>query len=340
MRRIPRRDRYEFNTLFLLQHYFPNNAALAQRRTALESRIADETRRRGFAPATRVERVERISPQEFRAHHLRKGIPLVIERGAADWPLASRWSFHQFRHRYGNEIIKLVQRKGLADETFVEEREYAEAIAFGDFLDIVEAGGRKYMRFSPLLEKFPELLDDFDHAFFRNMSGNGFGITYQLFVGGAGSYTPLHNAMTPFFFVNVCGVKRWTIFSNHFLPILRPHPDGFGYNYSDAAVDLSNVADYPGFDCIDRLEVELQPLDILYLPAWMWHAVKNDSPTIGVRCGFVDPVGMLRESFTLSFIRLFAARNPSTPRALYHVFIKPNLPERDKWMITPKLIKR
>lgn len=265
---------------------------------------------------------------------------MILAAGAARWPLQSTWSFDEFRRRYGHETIKLVQRKGLADESFVNGREYSEEVGFGAFLDQVLAGGRKYMRFSPLLEKFPELLDDFDHDFFRQMSGNDFGLTFQLFIGGQGSYTPLHNAMTPFFFVNVCGVKRWTLFSNHHLAVFDPRPDGFGYNHSEARVDMSNADEFPGFDCVDRMEAVLHPGDVLYLPAWMWHSVKNDSPTIGVRCGFVAPLRMLRESATLSFIRLFAARNPSTPKALYHVFIKPNLPERDRWLVTPKLIRR
>ena len=39
--------------------------------------------------------------------------------------------------------------------------------------------------------------------------------------------------------------------------------------------------------------------DILYLPSWMWHSVKNEAPTIGVRCGFVYIKGMLMEAPTL-----------------------------------------
>ena len=49
---------------------------------------------------------------------------------------------------------------------------------------------------------------------------------------------------------------------------------------------------------------------------------------------------MLAEAFTLSFVRLFAARNPSTLEALYYVFFKNNLAERDKWLLTAKLIRR
>ena len=340
MNRVPWRDRAAFNRSFLLEHYFPNSDVVKRRREAARSRVVEQLRRQGAGKVTPVERQQGLSAKDFRRKYLSKGIPVILENGAAGWPLA-RWSFDGFRQRYGREMIKLVQRRGVAaDEEIVSGREFSEEIQFGAFLDQVQNGGGKYMRFSPLLEKFPELLDDFDHGFFKRMSGNKWGLTYQLFMGGSGSFTPLHNAMSGFFFVNVCGVKRWELISNHYLAVMNPSADGFGYNHSKAQVDLSNLEQFPGFDCIDRMQAVMQPGDILYLPSWMWHSVKNDSPTIGIRCGFVYLKGMVTEAFTLSFIRLFAARNPSTFEALYYTLFKKNLAERNKWLLTAKLIRR
>jgi lysine-specific demethylase 8 len=324
----------------LLEHYFPNSDLVRRTKDAARARVAEQMQRGGTGRVTPVDRHRTLTPRDFRRRYLSRGIPVIFENGAASWPVA-RWSFDNFRERYGKETIKLVQRKGVAaEDEVVNGREFSEEMGFGAFLDQVENGGGKYMRFSPLLEKFPELLDDFDHAFFKRMSGNNWGLTYQLFMGGTGTFTPLHNAMTGFFFVNVCGVKRWELISNHYLAVMNPSADGFGYNHSRAQLDMSNLEEFPGFDCIDRMQVVMHPGDILYLPSWMWHAVKNDSPTIGIRCGFIYVKGMLKEALTLSFIRLFAARNPSTLEALYYVLFRKNLPERDKWLLTAKLIRR
>jgi lysine-specific demethylase 8 len=340
MRRVPLRDRAAFNVSFLLEHYFPKSEWIQRKKQTARSRVAEHLRRSGPGTVAAVDRLPELSARDFRRHYLAKGIPVILEKGAAAWPLGT-WSFDGFRERYGREMIKLVQRRGVAaDEEVVSGREFSEEIRFDAFLDQVQNGGGKYMRFSPLLEKFPELLDDFDHAFFKRMSGNNWGLTYQLFMGGSGTFTPMHNAMTGFFFVNVCGVKRWELIPNHYLAVLNPSADGFGYNHSKALADMSNVADFPGLDAVDRMQAVMQPGDILYLPSWMWHSVKNDSPTIGVRCGFVYPKGMLTEGFTLSFIRLFAARNPSTLEALYYTLFKKNLAERDRWLLTAKLIRR
>ena len=340
IKHVPLRSRAAFNAAFLLEHYFPNSDAVKRAKEAARSRIVECLERSGPGKVTAVERRAALSPREFRHRYLPTGIPVIFENGAASWPLAS-WSFDGFRRRYGNERIKLVQRRGVAaDDEIVTGREFSEEIGFDAFLDHVQNGGGKYMRFSPLLERFPELLDDFDHDFFRRMSGNRWGLTYQLFMGGSGTFTPLHNAMTGFFFVNVCGVKRWELIPNHYLAVLNPSADGFGYNHSKAQADMSNAEEFPGLTSIDRMQVVMQPGDILFLPSWMWHSVKNDSPTIGIRCGFVNVRGMLAEAFTLSFIRLFAARNPSTFEALYYTIFKRNLAERDRWLLTAKLIRR
>jgi hypothetical protein len=183
-----------------------------------------------------------------------------------------------------------VQTKGLSDDEFIDDREFTEELGFREFLDQVENGGMKYMRFSPVLEQFPELLNDFDRRFLRDMPGRfSFGTTFQAFIGGPRTFTRMHNAPTPFFFVNVCGVKRWVMIPNRYLAVLDPPAEGRGYNHSDADVGRADPRRFPGFESIDRFEVRIEPGDVLYVPSWMWHSVQNDSATIGVRCGFVYP---------------------------------------------------
>ncbi len=337
MKPVPTKDRATFSALFLLEHYFPGSAAIKRRKEATRLRIAEQLRRSGKGRIIPVERVTCTSPEEFRRRYLSKGMPVILEKAAADWPCAKEWSFSGLKERFGHETIKLLKHKGLSDDDFVDEREFTEEIEFGAFLDQALNGGTKYMRFSPLLEKFPELRKDFDRTFFKNMSGS-WGTQYQLFIGGQGTYTLLHNAMTPFFFVNVCGIKRWALIPCQYLAVLNPNTGQQNYNHSDAAIDLSNVDQFPGFESIDRMEAVIGPSDILYIPSWLWHTVQNEAPTIGVRCGFIYPRNILTESYTLSFLRMVAARR-NFLRSLYHQLFKTNLPKRDSWLLTPKLYR-
>lgn len=340
MRDVSLRQRGMFSALFFLQHWLPRSERLRRRKEAVRQRIVEHVRRGGTGKVLVVDRRKDLTPREFRSQYLSRGIPVVLEGAGRDWKCTREWSFDNFRRRFGPETIKLVQRKGVApDDEVIDGREFSEEVIFSEFLDQVLNLGRKYMRFSPLLERFPELLNDFDQHFLRGMPGNSWGTTYQLFIGGPGTFTPLHNAITPFFFVNICGTKRWQFMPGTYLAVLDPPAEGLTYNHSAADLGLSNLDRYPGFDCIDRMEAVMQPGDILYNPSWMWHCVQNEAPTIGVRCGFVYPPGMLRESMTLTFIRAFAG-NPSMLKTAWYSFIRTDLPERDSLLVTPKVFTK
>src|SRR5262249_18978399 len=157
----------------------------------------EQLRRGGEGRIIPVQRVKQLSPKEFRARYLATGTPVIIEGGASGWPCMASWSFDNFQQRYGHATLKLVHHKGLSDDDALLNREYTEQMTFGDFLDQVLAGGMKYMRFSPILEMFPELINDFDMKFLQEMPGRwSFGTTFEAFIGGKKTFTPLHNAPT------------------------------------------------------------------------------------------------------------------------------------------------
>jgi lysine-specific demethylase 8 len=338
MRRISRGHRSAYNALFMLHHLAPGSSRVQGWRDAVRARVATHLRAGGPGKVVPVERVRDLSPGDFRTRYLATGSPVIIDKGAAGWPCTKNWSFEAFRRRFGQATLKLVHHKGLADDDVLLDREYTDEMKFGAFLDQALAGGTKYMRFSPILEMFPELLADFDMDFLREMPGPmSLGTTFEAFIGGKKTYTPLHNAPTPFFFVNVCGIKRWALVPNHYLPVLNPPADGMSYNHSGADVGRPDADEFPGLDSIDRMEAVLEPGDLFFMPSWLWHSVQNEAATIGVRCGFIYPKSMFTESATLFFIRVFAARNPTLGQVLYHTLLKRNLPERKNMLLQPKM---
>ncbi len=339
MRRVPASERGAFAMWFLLSHYFPENRLVKARQLAVRQRVAAHVRRAGRGRVIQVQRVESLSPEQFRRQYLFSGTPVIISRAAIDWPCTKNWSFDGFSKLYGDLAIKLVNQKGLCDDEPIDGQEFSEELPLRDFLAQVTTGGMKYMRFSPLLEMIPELLKDFDQKYLKEMPGPlGLGTTFQAFIGGAGTFTPLHNSPTPFFFVNAMGVKRWAFVPNEYLAVLNPPPEGRGYNYSTA--DLNNPDDpaHPGFESVDRLEAVLEPGDVLYVPSWMWHCVQNESPTIGVRCGFLYPGGMLTESQTLFLARVFAGKNPTFLQGILNT-LRGDLPSRETGLLAPKIFR-
>ena len=338
MRSIRLLDRSTFNALFMLQHLAPASTRLQRWRDHVRLRIAAHLQHGGKGKVVPVERVRHLSAKDFRRRYLATGTPVIIDKGAAHWTCAQRWSFETFRERFGQATLKLVHHKGLTEDGSVLAREYSEEVKIGEFLDQALDGGTRYVRFSPFLEMFPELLDDLDTRFLRQMPGwMSLGTTFEAFIGGKDTFTPLHNEPIPFLFVNVCGVKRWPLIPNHYLPVLNPPADGMSYNHSSAKVDEIDVERFPGFDCIDRLEAVLEPGDILFMPSWLWHSVRNETPTIGVRCGIMYPKGMFAEAMTLFLIRVFAARNPNLLQALYYTLFEKNLGDRETMLLQPRM---
>ncbi len=338
MRTIPLRRRSLFNALFLLQHVPPLRPRLQPWRDAVRLRIADDLARGGPGKLLPVTRVRGLRPAEFRRRYLATGTPVVLEGAAAGWPCVRDWSFEAFRRRHGSVRFKLVQQKGLAETEAVDGREYSEEIEFGALLDQALNGGTKYLRFAPVLDAIPELVDDLDGAFLRAMQGRlSLGTTFEAFIGGADTFTPLHNEPTSFLFVNVCGVKRWRLIPNHYIAVLDPPADGRGYNYSGGTAGRRDPVDLPGFGSIDQLEAVLEPGDILFMPSWLWHSTRNETPSIAVRCGMIDPLGVVTQSPLLFAIRAFAARNPSVLQVLYYTVVRKNVQARTQMLMQPRL---
>src|SRR5947207_2616235 len=133
MNEVSLRDRMAFSAAFVAEHYLPDNRWIKEKKAAMHSRAVDRLRQQRKGRVVAVERLDAISPADFRARYLRRGIPVIIANGSATWPL-TKWSFDFFRQRYGRETIKLVQRKGVAEEgEVVEGKEFSEEIGFTDF---------------------------------------------------------------------------------------------------------------------------------------------------------------------------------------------------------------
>ncbi len=72
------------------------------------------------------------------------------------------------------------------------------------------------------------------------------------------------------------------------------------------------------------MEVTLGPGDVLYVPPFWWHYIRNESDSIGVAYKFVNPLSAFKASFVLSSLLLLSTR-PS----LFYTFIANRLTKED-----------
>src|SRR5271155_5328715 len=93
MRQISPKDRGLSNALFLLHHFAPASSRVQGWRDAVRLLVAKRLQEGGPGKVIPVERVKSLSPKEFRARYLATGTPVILDKGAADWPCTKSWSF-------------------------------------------------------------------------------------------------------------------------------------------------------------------------------------------------------------------------------------------------------
>lgn len=104
----------------------------------------------------------------------------------------------------------------------------------------------------------------------------------QIFIGREGTGTPFHHAANYNFFYQITGAKRW-YFIESFDTFLM-YPIAIFGRAANASMclypDVYNKQAFPLFHYAPVYSTVLQPGDVLYNPAFWWHAIKNDvTPT-------------------------------------------------------------
>ena len=275
----------------------------AQRRSSAHARLMQSLGATSYQ-AVPIDRREDLSPEEFERAYLKTDTPVVMVGAARHWRAVQEWTPIGFGRRFPDEPIRLL--KAGPNETL--EPGTGRVTTFGDVIGQMEAGQMPYIRFSTVLHSHPELVDELDEPWLIQMrrAPKGAG-TFGLFLGGEGTATGLHSAMAPNLFVQVHGRRCWSIYPAHFGPFFSPEVDASPFFVSH--VDAHQVE----HEVVSRLpvyEVELEPGDVLFNPAFFWHQVRNLSAGIGVGYRWTSLRQALRTTTAQSVITM-TATNPS-----------------------------
>lgn len=249
-------------------------------------------------------------------------MPKVFRGAAKDWPCVRKWSFDYFAEKYGDTEVVLYNSRGLTDESSDQNFDH---IQLREYIELMKAGSKKYLKFSRMVHDTSELRDDFDYNWLEKFHRPGaFGKVFYLFMGGAGTKTPIHNAPTPTVFVQIVGEKKWTLYPVEDRIFLGPRPERRGYFFTKADPDNRT-----GNECAPLLKyaashtLTLYPGDVLWFPSFVWHKVENLTNSVGVGYKFNHIGSALKGSRMLS--TLFALQTkPLLIESLIMARIKKN----------------
>lgn len=221
-----------------------------------------------------VDRVENISPEDFKKNYYDTMKPLIITGLAKEWPAYNKWNWDYFKEIVGNEKVALYNN--VKSDAYTPINTADDYKTFGEYIDMIKAGpaGWRIFLFN-IFQHAPQLTKDFtwpEHLM------KGFVKRYpMLFVGGASSITHMHFDIdvSHILHTQFIGRKRVLLFPNEEQYKLYRKPFEVL-----SLVDFSNyykgngLPDYEAFPALKYAkgyEVILEHGDTLFMPAGYWH---------------------------------------------------------------------
>ena len=304
----------------VLDHFFGGAAPASRFHRLRHDAVSDAMDKAKSEPMRKqvkaIPRVRDISDDDFRELYIRRGFPVVLEGKAKDWKCIEKWSMHWLRENYGHDEVSIFDPLN----PLSSEVQYGiEITNLAAVLDAIEQGDRsKYSRFNRLLYDHPELVRDFDWEWLHGIRSNwSSGKTYQVFIGGEGTRTSLHCAGEGNLFTQVNGKKHWYFIEPKADIWLDPPVTRTPYFHSLFNPEHPEDADYPGMECAQIWECQLDPGDVLYNPPFWWHQVTNLTPSIGVGFRWFDLVENAKANLVGTAL-VMAATNPPIWTATKH----------------------
>ena len=237
---------------------------------------------------TQVERRAGLSRDEFIERYVRGCRPVVITDLARDWPAMTRWSFAEFKRRYGSMTVQVQAGRDQDADYEVNKVRLRRDTNFAAFLDRVATSGvtnDEYLTASNELLRRPEfagLLDDVgplpaycDDQLRRSAS---------LWVGPAGTRTPLHHDTLMLLHTQIVGRKRWRFVS----PLSAPKLYNDFDVYSPVDFETPNLDRYPDAAGVKVLDVVVEPGETVFLPLAWWHQVTSLDKCISLSFTNID----------------------------------------------------
>ena len=270
-----------------------------------------------------VDIVGSIEPTRFKAQYYEKGVPLVIQDLAKDWPAYGKWDWDHLRRTVGHKRVALYNNT--KSDAYTPVNSADDYKTFGEYIDMIEKGpaGWRIFLFN-LFDHAPGLKADFlwpEHFM------KGFVKRYpMLFTGGEGSITHMHFDidLSHIMHTQFMGRKRVLLFPYGEGPRLYRKPfevlslvDFTHYHSKDSRIDLDK---FPAVSSARGYETVLEHGDTLFMPAGFWHHMEYVESGFAVSLRAMQPslAGKLKGLYNIAVMRnLDTLLKKTFPKAWY-----------------------
>jgi len=221
-----------------------------------------------------IERRAGLGTQEFLERYYAAGRPVILTGEMAGWPALTRWTPNYLKARVGSAPVDY-QGGRIADAGYEQAMPaHRRQAPFNQFIDAIThtAGNDLYITaynsaanraaLAPLFEDLRPLAKFLD----------GGPETAMLWVGPAGTFTPLHYDLTNNFIGQIIGRKRLKL-----LPASEVGRLGEAGSVYSPIKDLDQPLDaaaHPRMNGARLFDIELAPGEIIFVPFGWWHQVR------------------------------------------------------------------
>lgn len=237
--------------------------------------------------ASTILRVEDLSDQTFLDFFYASGRPVVIAGEIDAWPALHRWSAEYLSSAVGEAVIEYQGGRTASIDFERYKDDHKQKMPFNQFIDLItaEPGNDAYLTaynsamnaaaLAPLQADIGRL-DKFLVQVPEDLGG-------MMWIGPAGTFTPLHHDLTNNLLVQVLGRKRIILAAATDLPKLYNDTHVFSLikDVTDPNLDLikfCNLQDIRFYD------VTLMPGEILFIPIGWWHQVTALDFSASITC--------------------------------------------------------
>ena len=223
-----------------------------------------------------VDRVSGLRAEVFFRWYYSVNHPVVLLDRMADWPALEKWTPDYFKARFGSEQVEVMMGRNSDAAYEINCERHKTSMRLDRYVDLIETAGETndfYMvanNRSIEAGNMRRLLDDirFTEGFLDPASAAA---RLFLWFGPAGTVTPLHYDTMNVLFAQVLGRKKFTL-----IPSFQSH---LVYNhvgvYSQVDCEAPDYDQFPLFRKVTRLEVVLEPGELLFIPVGWWHHVRS-----------------------------------------------------------------
>ncbi len=228
--------------------------------------------------SSEIDELSEIDEITFLDRYYCRNRPVLIRRGAAEWPAVKTWDMAYFLAHHGSERVQYMSGRRytggassveatLAD--FVAEIRQ-EPISNDRYLVATNFAFKGSMRV--------RLRDCLPLAFLPSVKVDDPHIA-RLWLGPRGTVTPLHHDVQNVVFVQIVGTKRFLMSPAYEIHRLDSRLGGVFSGLDPVALDRPN--DVSAMEA-NWVRVTLEPGDILFIPLGWWHWVYAMTESISV----------------------------------------------------------